>query len=105
MCCFSQPVPHVSATSIFARVLPDGRQALAYEMSVEVPEDLAMVLPLPVPLDAGDDAVTFVDLSGYPEFFTRLSSAFPVLSFAPQARGVAFGAPPPPPAAESPRRR
>lgn len=97
MCCFSRPVPHVSATNIFARPLEGGRQALVYQMSVEVPEDLAMVLPLPVPPAPPEDAVHFVDLSAYPAFFDDLAAAFPPV-MQPAAR-MAFG---PPPAAAAP---
>jgi hypothetical protein len=78
VCCFSRPVEHVSATRIFARPAPGGRQVLAYSMNVAVAEELAMVLPIPVPPDAGDEAVRFIDLSGYASFFRDLAKAFPV---------------------------
>jgi hypothetical protein len=79
MCCFSRPVRFVGATRIFARAAGpgDARQWLVYAMSVELDEELAMVLPLPVPPSPGDDAVSFVDLSGYASLFTDLESAFP----------------------------
>lgn len=76
MCCFSQPVLSVSATNIFAREAPDGRQYLAYDMTLSAAEDLAMILPLPVPLGTSDDALTFLDLSGYAELFDDLASGF-----------------------------
>jgi hypothetical protein len=94
MCCFSRPVPFVGSTKIFARAAGDGRQLLAYSMSVEVPEELAMVLPLPVPPDPPEDAVTFIDLEGYERFFGDLEGAFPPLYAtlpAPASRG---GGPP-----------
>jgi hypothetical protein len=92
MCCFSRPVEHVSGTSIFARAL-DGVQTLAYSMRVGVPEDLAMILPLPVPPGVADDAVEFIDLQGYPGLFDDLSKAFPAL-FQPASRGTnVFSAP------------
>jgi hypothetical protein len=50
-----------------------------------------MVLPLPVRRGAGDDAVTFVDLSGYPDFFRDLGRAFPesfAFGLALQSRGA-----------------
>jgi hypothetical protein len=90
MCCFSRSVPFVGQTKIFARAMPDGRQALVYAMKVDVEEELAMVLPLPTPPRSAEDAVTFVDLSGYPSFFSDLDRAFPappMPAFAPQARG------------------
>ncbi|WP_170319425.1 hypothetical protein [Polyangium spumosum] len=67
----------VSATNIFAREAPEGRQYLAYSMTLSASEDLAMILPLPVPQGTRDDAVTFIDLSGYAEFFRDLAKAFP----------------------------
>lgn len=85
MCCFSRAVPFVGQTKIFARALPDGRQSLVYAMKVDVLEELAMVLPLPVPPGSPEDAVEFVDLSGYPAFFAELEKAFPEM--------MAFGAP------------
>lgn len=87
MCCFSRPVKHVSATQIYARPLDEGRQALVYSMDVEIDSALAMVLPLPVTDDPSDDAVTFVDLSGYPKFFHHVRDAFPVLRLGPKTRG------------------
>lgn len=88
MCCFSRPVRHVGATRIFARLTSAGRQALVYEMTIKADEDLAMVLPLPVPPGPAEDAVMFADLSGYPKFFEDLRKGFPV----PPSRGPALGA-------------
>lgn len=77
MCCFSRPVAHVSTTRVYARPLGDGRQALAYAMRFAADEDLAMVLPLPVPPGAAEDAVRFVDLSAAPRLFDALDAAWP----------------------------
>ena len=77
MCCFSQPVISVSATNIFARGGKDGRQFLAYSMIVNAEKELAMVLPLPVKVGATEEAVSFIDLSGYPDFFPDLRLGFP----------------------------
>jgi hypothetical protein len=77
MCCFSQPVVSVSATNIFARGGGAGRQFLAYSMTVNADKELAMVLPLPVKPGTGENGVSFIDLSGYPTFFTDLRSGFP----------------------------
>ncbi len=76
MCCFSRPVSHVGSTRIFARQLGGGRQALVYSMNVEVDEATAMVLPVPTAA-GGEDALAFVDLSGYAGFFEDLGRAFP----------------------------
>lgn len=75
MCIFSGPVSGVAATRIFARGAGD-RQLLAYQLQVAIAEPLAMVLPIPTPADSPDDAVGFLDLSGYRTFFTDLETAF-----------------------------
>jgi hypothetical protein len=83
MCLFSRHVEKVWSTRIFARPLAGGRQLLVYGMSLEIAEDVAMILPIPVPPGSPEDAVTFVDLSARPGFFDDLSALFPV------AKGVA----------------
>jgi hypothetical protein len=94
MCCFSRAVRYVSSTQIFARSAAGGRQYLAYEMSLELTEELAMILPLPVPASSAEDAVRFIDLSGYGAFFRDLAKGFPELvsrgkgRFAPQSRAA-----------------
>lgn len=85
MCCFSRPVRRVSETRIFCRN-EGAEQLVVYEMSLEADEELAMVLPIPVARDAGEDAVRFVDLSAVPTFFAQLE-----VMFAPP--GPASGAP------------
>lgn len=77
MCCFSKPVRSVSATNLFARGASDGRQYLAYSMTLSAEDDLAMILPLPVPRDTMEDGVAFIDLSAYAQFFTDLAKGFP----------------------------
>jgi hypothetical protein len=93
MCCFSRAVRYVARTRIFARGAPDGRQYLAYSMQLAADEDLAMILPLPVATGSPDDALQFIDLSGYADLFGALESAFPAEyqavsrgGFSPQAR-------------------
>jgi hypothetical protein len=95
MCCFSGAVAAVSGTEIFARSAPDGGQFLVYRMKLDLVDDVAMILPLPVPPRPADNAVRFVDLSGYEDFFTDLAKGFPIPAafsgelarggFAPQA--------------------
>jgi hypothetical protein len=87
MCCFSQPVISVSATNIFARPADDGRQFLVYSMTLKAKKDLAMVLPLPVKAGTDEKAVSFIDLSGYPDFFADLFKGFPP----PQSKTDSFG--------------
>jgi hypothetical protein len=79
MCCFSQPVERVSDTNIFARSA-NGNQFLVYSMTYAALSDLAMVLPLPVPAAAADDAVRFINLERYPKFFTHMAGGFPTRS-------------------------
>jgi hypothetical protein len=76
MCCFSQPVELVSNTNIFARSA-NGRQYLVYSMSYAAAAELAMVLPLPVPPNSAEDAVKFINLERYPEFFADMLGGFP----------------------------
>src|SRR5262245_39553488 len=76
MCIFSGAVRSVSTTRIFSRLDGD-RHVLVYAMSLELDRELAMVLPLPVPPGSGEGAVSFVDLSGYPDFFDAVAAAFP----------------------------
>ncbi len=92
MCCFSEPVEYVSGTQIFARALADGRQALVYSMSFQAAGELAMILPLPVPAASPEDAVRFVSLEGYDDFFSDVAKGFPSLDLAirgaPQAESA-----------------
>jgi hypothetical protein len=76
MCCFSQPVELVADTSIFARAC-NSRQYLVYSMSYTAVTDLAMVLPLPVPPRPPEDAVRFINLQRYPNFFDDMRRGFP----------------------------
>jgi hypothetical protein len=69
-----EPV-RVANTSIFARHGAPGRQLLVYSMRVFTASPTAMILPLPVRPGSGEDAVRFIDLSGYPEFFEDMSAA------------------------------
>lgn len=77
MCCFSRPVDSVSATNIFVRDAGAGRQFLVYSMNYRASEDLAMVLPIPVAPGSAEDAVKFIDLHDYQDFFKDLKSGFP----------------------------
>ena len=77
MCCFSKPVNSVAATRIFGRFVDDARQAVIYQMRLDAPEDLAMILPIPVVQPAADEAVTFVNLEKYKDLFKDLEKGFP----------------------------
>jgi hypothetical protein len=77
MCCFSRPVISVNATKIFARACDPTRQYLVYSMTIDARDDLAMILPLPVRLPAGETDVEFINLEAYPDFFSDLERGFP----------------------------
>src|SRR5262249_41361996 len=78
MCCFSRPVQRVSNTQIFVRSAKEGRQFVVYSMLVGAKEDLAMILPLPVPKKTDEEAVKFINLEKYPQFFGDLMIGFPM---------------------------
>ena len=62
----------VTKTNIFARHTRPGYQAIAYSLSIASKSAVAMILPLPVVPGSGEDALTFIDLSGYGAFFDDL---------------------------------
>jgi hypothetical protein len=76
MCIFSGRVSAVANTRIFARSADGSRQFLVYRMQYQADADLAMILPLPTPVSAPEDAVRFIDLSGYPQFFNDMAAGF-----------------------------
>ena len=77
MCCFSREIRSVKNTRIFARLDTNGRQFTIYAMSISTEKDVAMVLPLPVLPDSGENALTFISLEKYPGFFDDLATGFP----------------------------
>lgn len=92
MCIFSAIVSSVADTRIFARGSARDLQFLVYSMEYEAVSDLAMILPLPTPPSPDEDAVRFIDLSGYPRFFEDLASGFPVRVSRSIGAQCAFGA-------------
>ncbi len=89
MCMFSRSVNLVADTSIFARPSKEDRQFLVYSMRLAAKEDLAMILPIPVPKQSPEDAVRFINLEKYPEFFKDLRAGFPVPASASLGRSKA----------------
>jgi hypothetical protein len=81
MCIFAGSSPSaieaVSNTNIFARMIAPGAQVLVYAMTVAAAEDVAMILPVPVPPNPREDALRFINLEPYPRFFDDLRRAFP----------------------------
>src|SRR5262245_60267255 len=78
MCCFSRPVRFVADTNILAPASKEGRQYLVYSMRIDAAEDLAMILPIPVPSGSAENAVKFINLEKYPEFFVHMRRGFPM---------------------------
>ncbi|NJN76099.1 MAG: hypothetical protein HC796_07720 [Synechococcaceae cyanobacterium RL_1_2] len=76
MCIFSRDITSVFATKIFTRKSAPDRQYLVYEMGYLAKEELAMILPLPIEQNPGEEPVRFIDLSGYGDFFKDLDSPF-----------------------------
>lgn len=73
MCIFTGPVARISNTCIFGRLNTRGEQYLAYSMSANLPQEMAMILPLPV---VAGRSLEFIDLSGCSDFFDTLDKAF-----------------------------
>ena len=71
----------MTETRIFGRFVTKERQVLAYQMSLDTPADVAMILPIPVVQPAKEDVVKFIDLSGYQDFFSDLEKGFPTRSY------------------------
>ena len=76
MCCFVGKV-EVFDTNLFARLTGRGTQFLVYQMRYQADQPTAMILPLPIALPAREESIRWLDLKGYPEFFTHLSAKFP----------------------------
>lgn len=91
MCCFSGTVEHVGDTKIFVRTHHDGTEFLVYQMTYTTEDDVAMILPLPTVKNPKDDAVSFIDLSNYPEFFVDLEKGFPKLKGRGAVGGIGSG--------------
>ncbi len=77
MCCFTGAIQRVAKTRIFARAAAGNRQLLAYSMYVEMKSELAMVLPLPAPARSAEDAMRFISLKDYPDFFADCQKGWP----------------------------
>lgn len=88
MCCFSGHVEHVADTRIFARGSKEGRQYLVYSMKFKSADAVAMILPLPVSKDVKEDAVKFISLEKYENFFEDMQSGFPVPAAEPDSRAL-----------------
>jgi hypothetical protein len=63
----------ITKTNIFARHSSDEKQLIAYSLSIASKSAAAMILPLPVKANSGDNALRFINLEGYPDFFDDLN--------------------------------
>lgn len=89
MCIFSGQVSSIANTKIFARSADEEYQLLVYSMQYSAADELAMILPLPTPVAAADDAVHFIDLSDYTQFFDDMAKGF----IEPQSRSFSIPLP------------
>jgi hypothetical protein len=60
-------------------------------MKLQAQQDLAMILPLPVPAASVEGAVRFIDLQAYPEFFQHLKGIFAPEYVQSDTNDLAFG--------------
>jgi hypothetical protein len=92
MCIFSGDILEVTSTKIFAAIVPsltatlndsnakavkNDRQVIVYEMAVaSAKPQIAMILPIPSS-SQDEDAVEFIDLSSFLDFFNKLDVLIP----------------------------
>jgi hypothetical protein len=93
MCCFSQPVPYVAKTRIFARPTIGNRQVVVYQMQFEAEQELAMILPVPFQSGADPKEFKFIDLSAYPQFFADFKTGFQEIGRTPNRMYATAAAP------------
>lgn len=77
MCCFSIKIKSVTNTKIFVRSGAHGHEFLVYSMALDSPADVAMILPIPTPPNPPEDAVRFLNLKTYANFFDDMERGFP----------------------------
>ncbi len=79
MCCFSIKIKSVTETKIFVRSGSHGHEFIVYSMALDSPADVAMILPIPTPPKSPENAVRFVNLKPYADFFDDMEAGFPVV--------------------------
>lgn len=92
MAIFSGSISRTANTRIFARTTNDNKQYLALQLDYAADSDVALIVPLPTPPDTAPDAVRFIDLAHYPEFFVDLANGFPIARSVPTPGSVEDGA-------------
>jgi len=75
--CICSKTAELSNTNIFARAGKDGRQYLVYSMVIKAAEELALILPIPTPKASKEDAVKFIALDKYEDFFDEMRKGWP----------------------------
>lgn len=65
----------IADTSIYARISSKDTQVVVYSMLCFTDKPAALVLPIPVTQNSGDDALRFIDLSKYADFFDDMNDA------------------------------
>jgi hypothetical protein len=75
--CICSKTAELSNTNIFARAGKDGRQFLVYSMVIKAAEELALILPIPTPKASKEDAVKFIALDKYEDFFDEMRKGWP----------------------------
>ena len=75
--CICSKTATLSNTNIFARAGKDARQFLVYSMVIKADEECALILPIPTPKASKEDAVKFIALDKYEDFFDELRKAWP----------------------------
>ena len=76
MCIFSGKINEVTNTCIFARMTSPKVQAIVYQMAMDAPQDVAMILPIPVIPGAKETDLRFINLKTYSNFFNSLERGF-----------------------------
>jgi hypothetical protein len=76
MCIFSGKINEVTNTCIFARMTSPNVQAIVYQMAMDAPQDVAMILPIPVIPGAKETDLRFINLKTYSHFFSSLDRGF-----------------------------
>ncbi|MBF0264217.1 MAG: hypothetical protein HQL46_03030 [Gammaproteobacteria bacterium] len=91
----------VTKTNIFARHSSHEKQLIAYSLSIVSTSTAAMILPLPVLAGSDENALRFINLKDYPDFFDDLSRVcLPeveeiMFDLSDDLDAVSAGAPPP----------
>lgn len=77
MCILSGRIKDIAKTNLFVSDLGRGVHSTIYSMTIRTAIDVAMILPVPVLRGSGEDAVRFVDLSGYQTLFDDMNALWP----------------------------